>query len=800
MRATPQSLLTLRARRSSRIPGSLVTRHAPLVLVALLVVACSSANAQNNGDTLQWNSTTLSSWTSGTGSGPWFDITTNAQVQLSTGAARNKNYLFLFSGTVTNGTVAPAAMTISGVTLYSTSITFQNGFNSTNTTSITNGSTTTASSLVLGSVNGSALTTATAWSLTDNASSGTVTFADGISPNLALTLKLFSSGTITAAAGSTIALSSAITDFDATHTGGITKAGAGILVLSGANTYSGGTTISAGTLQLSGSGTLGSTNGSLTVNSGILDLNGTTQGIGNLTGSGGTILNNATGTNVTLTIGNGNGAGGDYQGVIANNTSGTGTVALTKIGSGTITLSGANTYSGGTTLSAGTLQLGSSSTGSITNGPVGTGTLTLNGGTLSSNVGDFITTRSIANPITFGGDVTFGTNTNFGALSLSGAGTLTGNRTLTFVADVTYSGNIGQSGGSFGLTKAGSGTLKLSGVNSYSGGTTVNAGLLWLNSSSALGSSSASLTVNGGIVDLSGNNISVGNLTGAGGTIWNNLGPSNAVTLTIGNSNNGSGNYQGVIADNNGASAGTIALIKTGSGTITLSGANSYTGATTVNGGGALFINGNQSAATGAVTVNGSGTTLGGSGTIGGSVTISSGSGTNNNLSPGATGQGSVAKLSTGALTLNMATNFNIDITGAGGIGNAGITYDQLGVTGTVNLGGVLASNLVLNVSGLTQSNIGEKFFILLNDGTDLVSGTFAQGATITSGADVFTINYADNGDSGTLGNDISLTLIAVPEPSTWIGAALALVAIGITQRRRLAKRLRVTGRSPSLQ
>jgi hypothetical protein len=107
-------------------------------------------------------------------------------------------------------------------------------------------------------------------------------------------------------------------------------------------------------------------------------------------------------------------------------------------------------------------------------------------------------------------------------------------------------------------------------------------------------------------------------------------------------------------------------------------------------------------------------------------------------------------------------------------------------VTGAVSIAG---SNIVLDTaSGL---NLLDKVFVLLNDGTDLVSGTFAQGATVTaSNGWIFAINYADNGDSGTLGNDISLTFTAVPEPSTWIGGALAMVVIAYSSRKRLVRRV----------
>jgi autotransporter-associated beta strand protein len=486
---------------------------------------------------------------------------------------------------------------------------------------------------------------------------------------------------------------------------------------------------------------------------------------------------------------------------------------VTSVGPGTTIFGGANSYSGKTSIANGILSVSSlnSVTGGTTSSNLGhpitvaNGTIDLGSTTTTGQLtytGSGETTDRVINLAGTTGGATIDQSGASGSLTFTSALTATGagSKTLTLQGSNAGTGEIGgaivdnSSSNTTAVLKQGTGTWTLSGNNTYSGGTTVSDGLLYLKSSTALGSSSGSLTVNGGILDLNGQTISVGNLTGSGGTIWNNgpLSGTATVTLTIGNGDTGGGTYAGLIRDNNPSSnAGKIALTKTGTGTITLSGANDYTGVTTVSGG-ALFINGNQSAATGAVTVNGSGTTLGGSGTIGGSVTVSSGSTSNNNLSPGGSGVGSVAKLNTGALTLNTSTNFNIDITGAGGTGNAGITYDQLGVTGTVNLGGILASNLVLNVSGLTQTNVGEKFFIVLNDGTDLITTTFAQGTTVTSGADVFLINYADNGDGGSIGNDISLTLTAVPEPSTWIGAALALGAIGITQRKRFAKRLRV--------
>ena len=159
-----------------------------------------------------------------------------------------------------------------------------------------------------------------------------------------------------------------------------------------------------------------------------------------------------------------------------------------------------------------------------------------------------------------------------------------------------------------GLPKLG--TVELNAVNTYTGGTIVNAGTLKTLNTSALGSTSGQLTVNtGGTLEMNNNSLTVGNLTGTGGVI--NGGVSGSRTLTIGQGDTGGGNYQGSIQ--NGA-GGTTALTKTGTGTITLSGVNSYTGATNINVG-TLIVNGNISTST--LTTVQTGATLGGSGTVG---------------------------------------------------------------------------------------------------------------------------------------------------------------------------------------
>ena len=135
-------------------------------------------------------------------------------------------------------------------------------------------------------------------------------------------------------------------------TGSLTKIGTGVLTLSGANTYSGATTISGGTLKLGASNVIpnGANTGNVTDN-GTLDMGGFSDTINGLGGGG--IVDNSGGGTPTLTVGNNN-ASGTFSGVVQNTT---GTLGLTKIGTGDLTLSGNNTFSGVLTVQAGTLTV-----------------------------------------------------------------------------------------------------------------------------------------------------------------------------------------------------------------------------------------------------------------------------------------------------------------------------------------------------------------------------------------------------------------------------------------------------------
>lgn len=271
---------------------------------------------------------------------------------------------------------------------------------------------------------------------------------------------------------------------------------------------------------------------------------------------GGSVTGQETATHTTtLTLSGSN--NGSVTGIIADG-SGGGNLKVNMSGTGIWTLSGANTYSGGTTLSSGTLALGSDSVGAVTSGPVGTGTLTLTGGTLQASGGD----RSISNAVAInsGAGPTPTSVTGSNSLSLTGAFTVTSNdstvinnldtgKTLTLAGNVflsntsgtghrltidgpgstSISGVIANFSGGAGangqLTKSGSDTLTLSNSNTYTGTTTIstNVGTLNAGAAGALGGTFG-VTVNSGgtlLLSNSGTNDRIKNtatMTLSGGT------------------------------------------------------------------------------------------------------------------------------------------------------------------------------------------------------------------------------------------------------------------------------------------
>ena len=387
--------------------------------------------------------------------------------------------------------------------------------------------------------------------------------------------------------------------------------------------------------------------GWLTLNGGGFDLNGKLESVDQLTGTGGTVSNSALGTTAILTVG-ANAGSGVYGGSIAD---GIGLVALSKIGAGTATLAGHNTYSGTTTISGGALQLGN---GGAT-GDLGASALTVNNGTM-------LTINRSDVPL-FNNSVTLLSGGN-GYFSVLGASQV-----------AILSGAITSGGTEF--WKVGPGTLILSNANnSLAVSMVIQSGVLQTESLS-LGGSSSSLGKGGiyiaqgsaGTLRYTGPSATTDRLstscfqgTNANATV-DIADP--ATTLTVSSGMTSSGGNGG----NNG-------FTKTGPGTLVAAAANGYTGPTLVNAG-KLIVNGSLSAAS-AVSVA-TNAWLGGAGTVNGPITVQAGG----TLQAGAGGANIATLTINNSLSLAGTTTFVLNRT------NAQNSSRLAGLT-TVTYGGAL--------------------------------------------------------------------------------------------------------------
>jgi autotransporter-associated beta strand protein len=483
-----------------------------------------------------------------------------------------------------------------------------------------------------------------------------------------------------------------------------------------------GTTLG-GTLQLGAAGQLPA--GALTVTAGTLNLNGfsfTTVGTTNMgsgpagststitTGAGTLTLAGAVTYNVTNNPGpatiNGNLAlGSSTRTFTANHSTAnttditinaviSGSGGLTLAGGGQLLLTGTNTYTGTTTINAGTLVVGanapSGAAGALGNA---TSAVLLGNTTGSSNAalltgGAFTVGRAVTLQAGNTGTNTLGGNT-------ANASSFTGNITVSNTGGVTLTAATGGTATFSGVISGanpviaiGPGTVVLSNAaNTYTGATTVSGGVLSISADPNLGADPASATagnvvINGGTLRAtasftlnSNRGIALGPTSGSGnGTI--DVTGSNTLT------------YGGIIANN---STGTGSLVTIDTGTLTLSGANTYSGGTTINGGALAATNTSGSATgSGAVAVN-TGGTLEGTGSVSGTVTASGGT-VKPGFSPGI--------LTAGAANFSSGGTLRIQVSGYGA---AGTNYSQLNLGGgTLTAGGT--STLILDLSGLTTA------------------------------------------------------------------------------------------------
>jgi fibronectin-binding autotransporter adhesin len=526
--------------------------------------------------------------------------------------------------------------------------------------------------------------------------------------------------------------------------------GTGTTIVSGTNTYTGVTTVSGGgTLSISAI-TDGGTNG---------QLGAATNAVGNLvlnngtlrfTGTGTTPASNRTftiATNSTGTIDVSNAAttltlnGGALAGVIAA-TSG----RLVKTGPGLLvlgstTIQNANNYTGGTYVNQGELQVLTRANAEAKTS-LGTGDVVVENAAVRLRTGSTPNAQSYANNFILN-------NANLisddGVVTYSGTINITGDNNIRVVwnnKNAIFSNTISGAGN---LTVTGAATggdttsiAIFTGNNTYTGTTTITAGR----------------TLNLGNGGATGN-IGSGNVTNNGTLLVNRAG-----SITFGQNISGTGQTQ-----------------FTGVGISTLTGTNTYTGATAISAG-TVLLNGTQTGG-GAYTVSSG--TLGGTGSTTSVINMTAAV-----LAPGA----SIESLATGAVTMTSASTFAYELD------TAALNGDLLKVNGALTL-----ANATLSLTELAAGTVTPNSKLTLINYAGALTGIFngyADDSTFTLGSNLWQINYNDTtggsntfaGDGAAFANFVTLTAVAVPEPSTLVLGGLALLGLARVglRRQRLTK------------
>lgn len=531
----------------------------------------------------------------------------------------------------------------------------------------------------------------------------------------------------------------------------LTKTGAGTLILSGSNSYAGDTTVSAGTLQLASSGSINGTASVSVQGTGQLALTGsvfpaakaltlnssTVPALRGISGfnvySGSVTLASASTLQAdagTLVVGGpvvnggflltGAGAG---ETIVSGAISGSG--GLTKAGNGTLTLLGANTYTGTTTVSVGTL-VAQSAAALGDNGAAASATTVTAGAALVLDGSIALSSRE---SITLNGNggsagalqVRSGSPSIAGALTLASASTITA---LNAGSTLTVSGLVTAS---TLLTYQGAGTLLLSNTGNHAaatGGVAVTNGTLRLGAANAWPSGAA--TING-TLDLNATSPVITGALSGGGSITSST--AGAATLTV-----ASGTFSGALVNG----SGTVGLTVNG-GSLTMSGASTYSGATTITNG-TLIVSGDGACDSTSISIGG-GSTLQVSGSINLAAPITFASGAANTIAS-VSGDNTLS----GTVTVAQPTNYPVisatggtltlsqNMAGSGSV--SGLTVGGTGnvvFQGSINLGGSGPRAVSKTDSGrmtVTSATIGS---FSLYDGTlAFSSGTPLGTSSVT--------------------------------------------------------------------
>ena len=597
-----------------------------------------------------------------------------------------------------------------------------------------------------------------------------------------------------------------VTDSSAAH--------AGVAILAGANTYSGGTTIAAGTLQLGNGGTSGSIVGNV-LDNGTLAFNRSDTVLfpGLISGSGG-VVQAGTGTTIftqdqaftggtvisqgALQLGNGGGTAGNVIGpivddgslivnradipILAGPISGIG--SLSQIGTGRTILTGANTYTGGTTITNGTLQVGAGgTTGSIVGNVQDDAALvfdrsdTIVFGGIVSGSGQLGNYGSGTTVLTGQNTYSGGTRVAAGAIQIGDGGTQGGivgdvsltSGTLIFNRSdvVTFPGLISGAGGS--VVQAGTGTTILTANNTYTAGTSITGGTLQLGNGGTTGAIASDAVADGGnlafnrsdivtvpyLISGSGNVSQIGSGTTilTANNVYTGTTTISAGTLQLGNGGS-SGRVAGDVIDN-------AALVFDRSDVNPFGGHISGTGAVTQAGTGATILTA-ASTYTGGTTITAGTLQLGYGGTSGGII--------GNVLDNGAlafdrsdivtfsgviSGSGVVNQIGAGATILNAVNPY----TGATNVLSGALAIgDSAHASAALSGGG-----LVSIAAGATFGGYGSTAGDVVSGGTVAVATAFpafagGPGGTFTIGGDFANEGLAKlAGGLGAVGNVLSV-------------------------------------------